>query len=62
MKQQLLAILIAVVFLALLGTWLFRWEVIAVATNNVPMAYELDRWTGDVYMVGGGATTLQRKQ
>ena len=48
------AALVVVVVLALATSWLMRWHVVAVATNNLPVAYELDRWTGDVYLVGGG--------
>ena len=32
--------------------WLTRWEIVAASTEDHPMAYQLDRWTGNVYLLG----------
>ena len=53
--------------LVLLGieiAWLFRWEVVTAPTEDVPMAYQLDRWTGTVYFLGapaGGRVRIKDK-
>lgn len=44
---------------ALLAAVLLRWQVVAVASNNLPVAYLLDRWNGEVFIVGGGNAILQ---
>jgi hypothetical protein len=31
---------------------LARWEVVPASTEEHPMAYQLDRWTGAVYLLG----------
>jgi len=44
--------------------WLSRWEVVTAPTEDVPMAYQLDRWTGTVYFLGGptdGRVRIQDK-
>jgi hypothetical protein len=44
--------------------WLARWEVVPASTEDHPMAYQLDRWTGAVYLVGsaeGGRVRLPDK-
>ena len=53
--------------LVLLGieiAWLSRWEVVTAPTEDLPMAYQLDRWTGTVYFLGapaGGRVRIQDK-
>ncbi|HTS51945.1 MAG TPA: hypothetical protein VMH26_01615 [Burkholderiales bacterium] len=44
--------------------WLSRWEVVPASTEDLPMAYQLDRWTGAVYLLGApeaGRVRLQDK-
>ena len=58
---------LVVAVLVLLGieiAWLSRWEVVTAPTEDVPMAYQLDRWTGTVYFLGapaGGRVRIQDK-
>ena len=57
-KVFLVLLIIALVEVA----WLTRWEVIPVQTQDIPVAYQLDRWTGDIYFLGapvGGRVKLQ---
>lgn len=52
----------AVLLLAIELAWLLRWEVIPVQTQEIPVAYQLDRWSGNVYFLGapvGGRIRLQ---
>lgn len=64
--MQLYAKLVVAV-LVLVGieiAWLFRWEVVPAPTEDLPMAYQLDRWTGTVYSLGasaGGRVRLEDK-
>ena len=56
---------LAVAVLILLGieiAWLARWEVVTAPTEDAPMAYQLDRWTGAVYFLGGPAEGRVRIQ
>lgn len=55
-------LIVAVVVAALLVAALLRWQVVAVASSNLPVAYLLDRWKGEVYIVGGGSTLLQPRE
>jgi len=51
--------------LVLLGieiAWLCRWEVVAAPTEDLPIAYQLDRWTGTVYLLGARADGRVRIQ
>ena len=51
--------------LVLLGieiAWLSRWEVVAAPTEDLPIAYQLDRWTGTVYFLGARADGRVRIQ
>jgi hypothetical protein len=44
--------------------WLFRWEIVPAPTEDLSMAYQLDRWTGTVYLLGapsGGRVRVQDK-
>ena len=44
--------------------WLVRWEIVPAPTEDLPMAYQLDRWTGIVYLLGapvGGRVRVQDK-
>lgn len=45
-----------IVLLALLmmaeTAWLFRWEIIPSGSQSI--AHQLDRWTGDVWILAGG--------
>lgn len=60
--RTLLIVCTLVLIVTSIAAWLFRWQVIAIATDAVPIAYELDRWTGDVYIVGAGSARLQPKE
>jgi len=56
---------LAVAVLILLGieiAWLARWEVVTAPTEDAPMAYQLDRWTGTVYSLGAAADGRVRIQ
>ncbi|MBI1396910.1 MAG: hypothetical protein GC151_13100 [Betaproteobacteria bacterium] len=45
-------LIVAFVSVALvLCVWLFRWDVIPSGMTRAPGAFQLDRWTGDVYIV-----------
>lgn len=50
MNMRITLVVLAVV--VAWATWMFRWEVVPVATDVYPVAYQLDRWTGDVYFLG----------
>ena len=54
-----------VALIALAGVeiaWLFRWEVVPASTEDHPIAYQLDRWTGAVYLLGASADGRVRLQ
>ena len=56
---------LAVAVLVLLGieiAWLSRWEVVTASTEDLPVAYQLDRWTGTVYFLGAPADGRVRMQ
>ena len=64
MPSYLRLILAAVIVVAVEAAWLARWEVIPVQTQQLPVAYQLDRWTGNIYFLGapgGGRVKLQDK-
>jgi len=47
-------LIVALVVLAgVEAAWLCRWELVPASTEDHPMAYQLDRWTGAVYLLGG---------
>jgi hypothetical protein len=46
-------VIAVVVLVGIEIAWLFRWELVAAPTEDLPMAYQLDRWTGAVYLLGG---------
>jgi hypothetical protein len=49
-------LVLAVVVLAGIEiAWLSRWELVPAPTEDLPMAYQLDRWTGTVYLLGAPA-------
>ena len=56
-------LVVAVVVLAGMEiAWLSRWELVPAPTEDLPMAYQLDRWTGAVYFLGGPAEGRVRIQ
>jgi len=64
MTAYLKLVLVALVVAAVEVAWLARWEVIPVQTQVIPVAYQLDRWTGDIYFLGapvGGRVKLKDK-
>jgi hypothetical protein len=42
--------------------WLYRWEVVPASTEELPIAYQLDRWTGAVHFLGAPADGRVRLQ
>ena len=60
MKVLIAVLIVAAVEIA----WLSRWEIVPASTEDHPMAYQLDRWTGAVYLLGAsenGRVRLQDK-
>jgi hypothetical protein len=46
---------IYLVVIALVATFLFRYEIVSVHTDTMPGAYRLDHWTGSMkFVVGRG--------
>jgi len=45
-------IVVLVVLAGLEIAWLSRWEIVPASTEDHPTAYQLDRWTGTVYLLG----------
>ena len=57
-------VIVVIVLVGIEIAWLSRWEVVTAPTEEVPMAYQLDRWTGTVYLLGapaGGRVRIQDK-
>ena len=58
-------LVVAVIVLAGIEiAWLYRWEVVTAPTEDAPMGYQLDRWTGTVYFLGaptGGRVRIEDK-
>jgi hypothetical protein len=57
-------IVAVIVLVGIEMAWLFRWEVVPAPTEEQPMAYQLDRWTGTVYSLGastGGRVRIEDK-
>ena len=57
-------IVAVVVLVGIEMAWLCRWEVLPAPTEDLPMAYQLGRWTGAVYLIGalpGGRVRVQDK-
>ena len=57
-------VIVVIVLAGIEIAWLFRWEVVPAPTEDASMAYQLDRWTGTVYLLGapaGGRVRLQDK-
>ena len=42
----------ALVVVAVEIAWLSRWDIVPASTEDHPVAYQLDRWTGAVYLLG----------
>lgn len=53
MTTKFLALSIVAILITII--WLTRWEVVPLPMNDAPVAYQLDRWTGDVYLLLGPA-------
>lgn len=49
MSGYIKVIVVLAAIVAIEVAWLARWQVIPVQTK--PVAYELDRWTGSVYLL-----------
>jgi len=51
-----------VILLAVEVAWLARWDIIS--ADSMPVAYQLDRWTGTIYFVQGmyGRQRIEDKQ
>jgi hypothetical protein len=45
-------IVVLVVLVGIEIAWLTRWQLVAASTEDHAMAYQLDRWTGTVYLLG----------
>ena len=58
MKVLVAMLIVVVVEIA----WLFRWELVPASTEEHATAYQLDRWTGAVYILGTSADGRVRVQ
>ena len=55
-------IVVLVVLAGLEIAWLSRWEIVPASTEDHAMAYQMDRWTGAGYLLGGPADGRVRLQ
>ena len=64
MPLHMRVLIVVLVVAAIEIAWLSRWEIVPAATEDHAMAYQLDRWTGAVYLLGvseNGRVRLQDK-
>jgi hypothetical protein len=55
-------VVVLIVLVAIEAAWLLRWEVVPAPTEDHPMAYQLDRWTGTIYLLGASSDGRVRLQ
>jgi len=52
MPLYMRVLIAALVVVAVEIAWLSRWDIVPASTEDHPVAYQLDRWTGAVYLLG----------